>query len=64
LAVAWVASHPAVTAPIIGGRNLKQLKDSLKSVDIDMTTETKNIVYRIIARASHCHRPQRRKNET
>ena len=42
LAVAWVASHPAVTAPIIGGRNLKQLKDSLKSVDVDMTTELKD----------------------
>ena len=25
LAVAWVQSHPAITAPIIGGRNLEQL---------------------------------------
>ena len=37
LAIAWVASHPAVTAPIIGGRNSNQLKESLKSVDIKMT---------------------------
>jgi aryl-alcohol dehydrogenase-like predicted oxidoreductase len=39
LAVAWVGSHPAVTAPIIGARNLTQLEDSLKSVDIAMTAE-------------------------
>ena len=39
LAVAWVGSHPAVTAPIIGARNLKQLKSSISSVDIPMTPE-------------------------
>ncbi len=36
-AIAWVGGHPAVTAPIIGARNLDQLKDSLASVKIDMT---------------------------
>lgn len=39
LAAAWVGSHPAVTAPIIGARNLEQLEGSLKSLDIDMTAE-------------------------
>ncbi len=39
LAVAWVAANPAVTAPIIGARNLDQLEDSLASVEIDMTPE-------------------------
>jgi aryl-alcohol dehydrogenase-like predicted oxidoreductase len=39
LAVAWVASHPAVTAPIIGARNLAQLEDSLKSLEIAITPE-------------------------
>ncbi len=39
LAVAWVGSHPAVTAPIIGARNLEQLQGSLASQDIAMTTE-------------------------
>jgi aryl-alcohol dehydrogenase-like predicted oxidoreductase len=39
LAVAWVASHPAVTAPIIGARNLGQLEGSLKSLDIQITAE-------------------------
>ena len=36
-AVAWVGAHPAVTAPIIGARNLEQLGDSLNAVNIDMT---------------------------
>ena len=39
LAVAWVAHHPAVTAPIIGARNIEQLEDSLRSQDISMTQE-------------------------
>ncbi len=42
LAVAWVAAHPAVTAPIIGARNLEQLKSSIGSLDIDMTSELRD----------------------
>jgi aryl-alcohol dehydrogenase-like predicted oxidoreductase len=44
LAVAWVASHPAVTAPIIGARNAAQLETCLKSVDIPMTPELRAAV--------------------
>jgi aryl-alcohol dehydrogenase-like predicted oxidoreductase len=36
-AVAWVAAHPAVTAPIIGARSVAQLQASLDSMKIDMT---------------------------
>jgi len=36
-AIAWVGTHPAVTAPIIGARNTDQLKDSLAAVKVDMT---------------------------
>jgi len=36
-AVAWVAAHPAVTAPIIGARSVQQLQASLDSLKIDMT---------------------------
>jgi len=36
-AVAWVAAHPAVTAPIIGARSLEQLQASLDSLKIEMT---------------------------
>ncbi len=39
LAVAWVMSHPAVTAPIIGARNLEQLEGSLAALEIAMTPE-------------------------
>ena len=37
VAVAWVASHPAVTAPIIGARSTEQLQATLDSVKIEMT---------------------------
>jgi aryl-alcohol dehydrogenase-like predicted oxidoreductase len=36
-AIAWVGAHPAITAPIIGARNVEQLQASLDSVKIDMT---------------------------
>ena len=38
-AVAWVAAHPAVTAPIVGARSAEQLQASIDSVKIDMTPE-------------------------
>src|SRR3954471_12340794 len=41
-AVAWVAAHPAVTATIIGARNVDQLKASLDSLSIKMTPELWN----------------------
>lgn len=39
LAVAWVASHPAVTAPIIGARNVAQLEGSLGALEIELTPD-------------------------
>jgi len=39
LAVAWVLAHPAVTAPIIGARNSRQLEDSLAAAEINITPE-------------------------
>jgi aryl-alcohol dehydrogenase-like predicted oxidoreductase len=39
LAVAWVMANPAVTAPIIGARNLSQLEDSLAAADFTVTPE-------------------------
>jgi aryl-alcohol dehydrogenase-like predicted oxidoreductase len=39
MAVAWTGGHPAITAPIIGGRNVDQLRPSLDSVKVDMTPE-------------------------
>lgn len=42
LAVAWVASHPAITAPILGARNLEQLEPSLRALDVPMTPELRD----------------------
>jgi aryl-alcohol dehydrogenase-like predicted oxidoreductase len=39
LAVAWVLYHPAITAPIVGARNVTQLEDSLNSMKVSMTPE-------------------------
>lgn len=42
LAVAWVAAHPAVTAPLVGARNVEQLEGSLGALDIPMTDELRS----------------------
>jgi aryl-alcohol dehydrogenase-like predicted oxidoreductase len=39
LAVSWVMSNPAITAPIIGARNLEQLEPLLAAADLPMTPE-------------------------
>lgn len=39
LAVAWVKANPAVTAPIIGARNVAQLEDSLAAAEFNMTPD-------------------------
>ena len=39
LAVAWVMAHPAVTAPIIGARNVAQLEGALAALEVKMTDE-------------------------
>ena len=36
LAIAWVGAHPAVTAPLLGARNVAQLEPALESVSIEM----------------------------
>jgi aryl-alcohol dehydrogenase-like predicted oxidoreductase len=39
LAVAWVGTHPGVTAPIIGARNTVQLGASLAAASFEMSSE-------------------------
>jgi aryl-alcohol dehydrogenase-like predicted oxidoreductase len=39
LAVAWVAAHPAVTAPLLGARNVEQLTSCLAATEVDLTPE-------------------------
>ena len=39
VALAWLLAQPAVTAPIIGPRNLEQLTGSLRSLEIQLDAE-------------------------
>jgi aryl-alcohol dehydrogenase-like predicted oxidoreductase len=39
LAIAWVGAHPAVTAPLIGARDLSQLEACLCATQVEMTPE-------------------------
>ena len=39
LALKWVMSHPAITAPIIGARSLEQLNQTLSVLDLDISPE-------------------------
>lgn len=39
LAVAWVMHHLAITAPIVGARNVTQLEASLDAINVAMTPE-------------------------
>ena len=47
VAVAWVASHPGITAPILGARNLEQLEPSLKALEVPMTPELRERVSKL-----------------
>jgi len=47
LAVKWVASHPGVTAPIIGARSVEQLKASLAAAELDLTQDAYEAVTRL-----------------
>jgi aryl-alcohol dehydrogenase-like predicted oxidoreductase len=44
LAVAWVAAHPAVTAPILGARTVAQLEPALGAARIEMTEELRESI--------------------
>ena len=41
LAVAWVASHPAVTSVLVGGRNVDQLAPAFAAADLDLDAATR-----------------------
>lgn len=42
LAIAWVAAHPAITAPLIGAKSLEQLEPALKAAEITLTAEERD----------------------
>ncbi len=39
IALAWTLLNPAVTAPIIGARTLKQLEDNLGALDVQLSDD-------------------------
>jgi aryl-alcohol dehydrogenase-like predicted oxidoreductase len=41
LAVAWAASHPAVTSVLVGGRSVEQLAPSLAALSLELDAETR-----------------------
>ena len=59
LAVAWVGAHPAVTAPLIGGRSPAQLAPALAAADLEMGPE----LYAEIAALSPAPPPATDRNE-
>lgn len=42
LAIAWVASHPAVSSVLLGVRNVAQLEENLAAADVDLDDETRS----------------------
>ena len=61
LAVAWVMSHPAITAPIVGARNLEQLEPSLRAAELKMTPEWRAELSALSPEPPSRHRPERGK---
>ena len=61
LAVAWVASNPAITAPIIGAANTIQLKDSLASLEVCLDDQLKAKIDEHQLSTSSGYRQKRRK---
>lgn len=46
-ALAWCREQPGITSPIIGPRTMDQLKDNLKSLDVQVTAEDRARVDRV-----------------
>jgi len=44
LAIAWAGSHPGITAPIVGARNMEQLKPVLEAVDFSISDELRETI--------------------
>ncbi|MDP8207046.1 MAG: aldo/keto reductase [Candidatus Electryonea clarkiae] len=40
VALAWLLSNPAVTAPIVGPRTLEQFKENVEAVDMELSKDT------------------------
>lgn len=61
LAIAWVAAHPAVTAPIVGTRSPDHLRTALSAMDIDIAYDSE--LYREVSALSDTPSPATDRNE-
>jgi len=59
LAIAWVAAHPAVTAPLIGARHVEQLEPCLAAAELEVDEE----LYAAVAALSPTPPPATDRNE-
>ena len=64
LAVAWVMTHPDVTAPIIGARNSEQLKVSLNAANIELDPQWRHAMCEISAAVAPAPATDRSENIT
>jgi len=48
LAIAWVARHPAITAPIIGPRTMEQLESQLGAADVTLSDDVLDRIDEIV----------------
>lgn len=53
LALAWVQSHPAVTAPLIGARTVEQLEESLAATEINLSKEQRSAISDLAEAPAH-----------
>ena len=49
IALAWMLADPVITSPIVGPRNLTQLKDNLAALDITISPEEKTALDQVTA---------------
>jgi aryl-alcohol dehydrogenase-like predicted oxidoreductase len=52
-ALAWCATQPGITSPIIGPRTMDQLEDNLKAVDVTVTDEDRKRVDALVPPGTH-----------
>ncbi len=53
LSLAWVASRPGVTSPIIGARSIKQLEESAAACQVTLSPKVMEAIDGVVAPGSH-----------
>lgn len=49
IALAWVRQQPGITSTIIGAKNIEQLNDNIKSIEIELSTSDLERIYTVSA---------------